>query len=131
MDSPDNYRPILVLPVLSKLIERLVHNQINDALAVLGALSDKQSGFRKGHSTTTCLIEFLDGVYHNMEEGNLTGVLFLDLRKAFDTVDHHILLCKLESIGLGQGFIQWSENYLTNRCQSTKISHVISDLSYT
>ena len=87
-DSPDNYRPISVLPIFSKLLERLAHNQMYNFVTVSGALSSQQSGFRRGHSTTTCLIEFLDLVYNNIDEGRTAGVLFLDLRKAFVTVDH-------------------------------------------
>ncbi len=126
-DQPDSYRPISVLPIFSKLLERLVHNQIYDELTVSGALSDKQAGFRKGHSTTTCLVEFLDTIYKNMDEGKLNCMLFLDLRKAFDTVDHDILLCKLEQMGLGLTFVLWIRDYLYNRHQVTKVNHTLSD----
>ncbi len=118
--QPDNYRPISVLPIFSKLLERSIHNQLYSCLTVSGALSDQQSGFRKGHSTTTCLAEFLDVVYNNMDKGKYTGVLFLDLRKAFDTVDHEILLFKLESVGLGISFVNYIENYLSDRLQARK-----------
>ncbi len=126
LNQPDNYRPISVLPIFSKLLERAVHNQLYTCLTVSGALSDQQSGFRKGHSTTTCLAEFLDVVYTNMDNAKYSGVLFLDLRKAFDTVDHEILLCKLETVGLGQSFVNYIGNYLTNRVQATKINNVSS-----
>ncbi len=96
-------------------------------LTVSGALCDEQSGFRKGHSTTTCLSEYLDCVYTNMNNGRMSGVLFLDLHKAFNTVDHNILLCKLEETGLGQSYVEYIEAYLSNRSQVTKIDNVISD----
>ena len=89
-------------------------------------MSDKQSGFRKGHSTTTCLVEFLNELYRNTDEGKITGVLFLDLRKAFDTVDHHTLLCKLEQIGLGESFVAYISDYLIDRRQVTRVNNVIS-----
>ena len=87
-----------------------------------GALSEHQSGFRKGHSTTTCLAEFLDVIYVIY-----SGVLFLDLQKAFNMVDHHILLCKLEEMGLGEIYVNLLENYLRNRFQITKIENALSD----
>ena len=123
---PDNYRPISVLPILSKLLERALHNQMYACLTVSGALSDHQSGFRKGHSTTTCLAEFLDVVYKNMDEARYSGVLFLDLRKAFDTVDHEILLHKLKTVGLGASFVNYIGNYLCDRQQCTKLNKVKS-----
>ncbi len=126
-DQPDNYRPISVLPIFSKLLERLVHNQIYDVLTVLGALTDSQAGFRKGHSTTTCLVEFLDVLYKHMDDGKVSGVLFLDLRKAFDTVDHEIVLRKLEVMGLGLSYVLWIKDYLYNRHQVTKVNHIVSD----
>ena len=64
-----------------------------------------------------------------MDNGQLSGVLFLDLRKAFDTVDHSILLYKLQQIGLGSSFIQWTDNYLTCRTQRTKVDHTLSEPS--
>ena len=95
-------------------------------LTVSNALCDQQSGFRKGHSTTTCLAEYLDTIYENMNNNKISGVLFLDLRKAFDTVHHHILLCKLEEIGLGQSYVDYIEAYLFNRTQVTKVNHAVS-----
>ena len=124
--DPDNYRPISVLPIFSKLLERLIHNQMSNCLTESGALCEQQSGFRKGHSTTTCLVEFLDHVYTNMDNGNICGVLFLDLRKAFDSVDHEILLIKLEDIGLGDSYVKLIDNYLSDRVQVTKVAHSMS-----
>ncbi len=126
-DQPDNYRPILVLLIFSKLLERCIHNQMYTELTILSTLCPHQFGFRKGHLTTTCLAEFLDVIYDNMNNGMVGRVLFLDLRKVFDTVDHHILLCKLEETGLGKRFIQYIENYLYGRSQITKIATTCSD----
>ena len=91
-----------------------------------GDFSEQQAGFRKGHLTTTCLVEFLDHIYANMDKSKLSGVLFLDLGKVFDMVDHNILLCKLKEIGLGPNYIDWAENYLLNRSQLIEVAHTLS-----
>ena len=100
-----------------------MHNQLYDHFEQCRALSNAQSGFRKAHSTTTCLIEFLDAVYDNMENGRLSGVAFLDLKKAFDTVDYKLLLCKLSEMNISYPTIQWIDSYLSQRSQVTKVSH--------
>ena len=75
----NNYRPISLLPVVSKLLERLIHDQVYHYLQSNSFFVDQQSGFRKGYSTITCLIDFLDGLYNGIESGHVSGVLFLDL----------------------------------------------------
>ena len=93
-----------------------------------GRLVGEQSGFRKGHSTITCLLNFLDEVYNNIENGDLSGVLFLDLKKAFDTVDHCILCRKIRSLGVKESSVSWLKSYLTNRTQSVKYNGKVSVL---
>ena len=94
--DPDNYRPISVLSTISKLLERCIHDQLYAYLTGQNLLSEQQSGFRKGRSTTTCLIDFLDKIYWEVNGGGACGVFFLDLSKAFDTVAHDVLLLKLK-----------------------------------
>ena len=93
----DNYRPISVLNCLSKISERIVFN-ITYSFFTEGNLFHKlQSGFRHNHSTASTMIYLIDTIYQDMDENKITGALFLDLLKAFDTVNHSILLskCKL------------------------------------
>ena len=89
-----NYRPISVLPIISKIIERAVHDQLYFYLINEGLLSNSQSGFRSNHSTSTTLHDVQDYILKNMDNGFVTGVLFIDLKKAFDTVNHDILVKK-------------------------------------
>ncbi len=80
MDDPNNYRPITLLSLISKILERVIHEQVYAFLRNEDFFTECQSGFRKGHSTTTCLLDFLDGIYNDMENGMVSGVLFLDLK---------------------------------------------------
>ena len=83
-----NYRPISVLSIVSKVIERAVHDQVYSYLTDNNLLSSSQSGFRSQYSTATTVIDVQDYILKNMNEGNVTGAIFLDLKKAFDTVNH-------------------------------------------
>ncbi len=123
---PSNYRPISILPSLSKILERLAHSQIYEYLSVNKMLTKEQAGFRKGHSTGTCLMDFLANIYNNIDMGNFCGVLFLDLRKAFDTVDHAILVSKLRSYGFKSSSAKWVNSYLCGRLQVTRVGREIS-----
>ena len=74
-------------------------------------------GFRQGHSTVTALLEITDRLYHNIDIDELKGVIFLDLRKAFDTIDHQIMLKKLRCYGIADTPHNWFSSYLSNRAQ--------------
>ena len=113
--KPKNYRPISLLPLLSKIIERLIHNQTQEFLDKNNILYKYQSGFRKHHSTDTCLSYLTDKVKIGFEEGLLTGMVLIDLQKAFDTIDHSILLEKMSCLGFAGKTIAWYKSYLTNR----------------
>ena len=105
--NPTNFRPISILPCMGKILEKLVHHQLYSYLDGQNLLSQQQSGFRKGYSTGTCLVNFLDEIFSGIDTGVPSGVLFIDLRKAFDTVDHSILLDKLHSYGLKSTAVGW------------------------
>ena len=115
--DPGNYRPISVLSAVSKIVERIVHSQLSNYLDKYSILSNSQHGFRKHHSTETCCLAMLDRMYKHIDEGKIGGVVFLDLKKAFDTVDHGILARKLTSLGVAHDDVAWFISYLTNRQQ--------------
>ena len=129
--NPNNYRPISVLPIVSKLIERIVFNQLYAFLMRHDLLADAQSGFRPCHSTLTALLGITNDWFSNMENGLLNGVLFLDLKKAFDTVDHEILLKKLNFYGVDSISLKWFQSYLTDRKQRTYVNGSLSDYGFT
>ena len=117
--TPENYRPISVLPTLSKILEKAVHQQLYAYLEENKLLSSKQFGFRPKSSTSTAVGQFSDSVLRSMDKGMVTGVVFLDLAKAFDTVDHQILLQKLGGYGISETSLEWFESYLSARTQVT------------
>ena len=94
--SIENYRPISLLSSISKVFERAVFNQLYQYLDVNNLLFDSQYGFRKQHSTELAALELIDRIHKSMEDGQIPVSIFLDLSKAFDTLDHTILLSKLK-----------------------------------
>ena len=123
-----NYRPISVLPVISRLFERLIYNQLYQHLNSNNLLANEQSGFRRLHSTLTSLLKSTDDWYSALDSGQLVGLVFIDLKKAFDTVDHNILCQKLEHYGLIGRELSWFKSYLSNRKQYCCINGVESRL---
>ena len=123
-----SYHPISVLPVISRLFERLVYNQLYQHLNSNNLLANEQSGFRTLHSTLTCLLKNTDDWYSGLDNGQLVGLVLVDVRKAFDTVDHNILYQKLEQHGLLGRELSWFKSYLLNRKQYCCISGVESEL---
>ena len=95
-----NYRPISLLPFFSKILERLMHNRLYNFLTEHNILSMNQFGFRKNYSTFLALMDLVDNISKNIDEGNYSIGIFLDLSKAFDTIDHTILLDKLCRYGI-------------------------------
>ena len=120
-----NYRPVSVLSVLSKILERAVHDQLSEYFQKRGLLYEHQSGFRGSFSTDTCLIGLSDYVRAEMGKGKLVGLVLLDLRKAFDTVDHGILLQKLGAMGIS--CTPWFDSYLSGRTQCVEVNGIRSE----
>ena len=113
--DPKNYRPISLLPLLSKLIEKAIHIQTQEYLDKHGLLYKFQSGFRKNFSTDSCLVHLSDFIINGMDKGLHTGMILIDLQKAFDTLDHDILLEKMECLTFKKPVIKWFKSYLSNR----------------
>ena len=121
-----SYRPISVLSIIAKVFEKLVYNQLISYLDKNKILSDSQFGFRKRHSTSTSLLNATNNWLLNIDKGLINGVLFLDLRKAFDTVDHNILINKLKMYGIKNSALNWFISYLDKRYQTCKVNNVKS-----
>ena len=126
--DPNNYRPITVLPIVSKILEKAVHSQMYSYLQDNKLLSPSQFGFRPKSSTEIALVNFTDSILANMDRGFITGAVSIDLTKAFDTVDHGILYDKLKIAGFDDTSVNWLTSYLTNRTQVTAIGNVYSSV---
>ena len=122
----NNYRPISVLPVFSKVLERLIFNRTYSFITENNILSDQQFGFRKKLSTEMALLSAVDKITQAIDNKEHTIGLFLDLKKAFDTVNLSILLNKLERVGIRGNPLLWFRSYLTQRTQSVKYGNTIS-----
>ena len=122
----DDYRPIAILPVLSKVFENLVLQQMQEFIYNHCLLHDTQSGFRKGHSTTTALLKFKDDISKAMKKGEITLAVFADFSKAFNTVDPEVLINKLSKMNFSKSFLHWLISYLSDREQFVQINDKIS-----
>ena len=112
-----NYRPISLLPVLSKVFEKIVHKQIYTYFNSNSLFCSHQHGFRPLHSTETATLEYVDKLLKLLDDDKIPFSIFMDLSKAFDTLDHNILLHKLSFYGVVDNSFKWFESYLSNRTQ--------------
>ena len=119
-----------MLFVIAKLFEKTIFNQVYAYLTDNKLLSKYQSGFRPLHSTLTALIDITDNWYLNIDDGLTNAILFIDLKKAFDTIDHEILLLKLELYGFKGASLNLLRDYLSDRTQVTVINNVNSETSF-
>ena len=123
VDDVGNYRPISLLPIISKVLEKIVANQLMAFLEYHKLLSNTQHGFRANLSTETALMKINERVYDNIDKQEISLLLLLDLSKAFDSVSHDILLTKCNNLRIDRF---WFNDYLSDRIQSVRIESVIS-----
>ena len=120
-DDVNNYRPISILPIPMKVFEKIVHCQVSEFLEKNNIISEFQSGFRNKHSTDTAVSYVADYVLEEVAKKNYVGAVLVDLKKAFDTVDHVILLKKLFCYGIRDVPFDWFESYLSDREQCSVV----------
>ena len=128
-DNPSQYRPISLLSLVSKLLEKHIYKLLWKHLVEKGLISENQWGFTPGKSTVTALLSTFNSVYQFLEQGCDVALLFLDLRKAFDSVPHVPLLQHLKNIGLDHHILQWVMSYLLNRKQYVVVEGASSDIT--
>ena len=122
----NDLRPITLLPLPGKILERLIHNKLYPYLESHNILATNQNGFRKQHGTTDTIFKFLSHVIDNMNQKKVTIAIFIDFKKAFDTLDHEILLQKLGKINISANILKWFTAYLTDRSQVTHMNGITS-----
>ena len=124
----DNYRPISLLTSISKLFEKVVFTQLYDYFRNNDLFYDSQYGFLKNHSTEYAAMELTDKILKDIDDKNISLAVFMDLSKAFDTLDHDILTKKLAHYGIHGTALQWFTSYLTDRSQCVEIEGVSSNI---
>ena len=127
LEDVNNYRPISILPVLSKVLEKHVHDSFSYYLNKHNLLHKTQSGFRSKHSCETALGHMIDSWLNAIDDGKMVGVVLVDFKKAFDLVDHQILLSKLKLYGIQNEALIWFNSYLSQRRQQVVINNSKSD----
>ena len=123
-----NYRPVSLLPQFSKILEKLFVNRLDRFLNRYNILSSSQYGFRANHSTSMALLELTDEISTAIDKKHFLVSIFVDLKKAFDTIDHTILLKKLHKYGIRGVAHQWVTSYLKNRSQFVQVHNVTSEI---
>ena len=127
--NPSNIRSISLLPFISKIIKKLIHEQTSSFLSNNEILYNYQSGFQKNHSTDSCLTFLHDNILKGFDKGLITSMILIDPQKAFNTIDHHMLLKKLSAIGFSNHIIGWFKSYLSNRLFRLNLGNSYSDPS--
>merc|ERR1711954_372892 len=120
-NSVNNYRPISILSTINKIFEKIIYSRLVNYIDKFKLLYKYQFGFRKNHSTEHALIELTDQIKSNIGENKLSCGIFIDLSKAFDTVNHEILLGKLEHYGIKGNTLTLLKSYLSDRKQYVQI----------
>ena len=125
-----NYRPISLLPTISKIFEKLMYSRLIDFIKKHNILYENQFGFQSGMSTEYAVNALLNNIIETLEKKEFGVCILLDFAKAFDTVNHEILISKLENYGIRGVALQWLRSYLSNRMQCVEIGDVQSELEF-
>ena len=125
--DPNNYRPISILPSISKIFEKIMQKQIVHYFDSNDLFFGSQYGFRSKHSTELAVLELIDRLYLSMDKGEIPITIFIDLSKAFDCLNHSILLHKLEYYGFRGISLEIMKSYLSNRSQYVESSNFKSE----
>lgn len=128
-ENPGDYRPVSVLPVTSKILERILHTRLASYLDSTNFLYERQYGFRPKSNTLSATIDLTTQIKLSIDGKNIVLGIFIDLKKAFDTVSHSILLKKLKGNGVTGTAYEMFQSYLTNRYQIVKIDNFESILN--
>ena len=116
-----------MLPLFSKVLERVIHDQTNAFLKGNNLLHNYQSGFRTNHSINLCLPFLTDKILKGFDEGLLTGMILIDLQKAFGTINHEVLFKTLKAMGFSEGCITWFQSHLSERIFFISKENQLSD----
>ena len=126
--TPGSFRPIAILPTLSKLVEKAAHAQLLQYLEKSNMISTAAHAYRSGYSTSTAMLELTEELYRGVDENKVSILMTLDQSSAFDCVQHKLLLDKLEYYDLDKTAIQWISNYLEHRSQFVAIGTAKSNI---
>ena len=124
--NPENWHPINNICVPGKILEKCIYGQVEEHMEKNRLFCNNQHGFRKGKGTDTAVMELVRELFSNIRDGNASSVLFLDYSRAFNTVNHKILLKKLRMYGFSMNVCKWFEDYFKDRMQFTRVGQVLS-----
>ena len=123
-----NYRPVSLLPQFSKILEKIFNNRLVKYLNKYNIICDSQYGFRQNHSTELAILEMVEKITDSIDKKRIPMGIFIDLKKAFDTIDHEILVNKLKFYGIRGVALDWLKSYLNNRKQYVNFNGTSSDM---
>ena len=123
-----NYRPVAVLPAMSKVIEKIVFGRLKKHVETYNLLADTQNAYREKRSVTTSMLQLYDEILQKQEDGVDSACVFLDCSAAFDTIQHHVLLGKLKLYGVSEKGLAFMKDYLSERAQYVSIGGNVSDI---
>ena len=126
--TKSNYRQISLLSIFSKIFEKLMHKRLHKFLEVSESLFNLQFGFHSGHSTDHALVSLIDNIKSSLDNNRFGCGIFIDLQKAFDTVNHDIFLSKLEHYGIRGSSLTWFKSYLNDRKQFVSVNGYSSSI---